>query len=345
MDSEARQKLQRLLVLSVGVAALLGLLAAGMNPDTALGTTIAIFRTRFLGIFIEAIPFLMLGTLVSGLIEAFMRREDLVRLIPRNRYLATAVGAFLGFAFPVCECGVVPVTRRLFKKGLPVSVGIAFLLAAPVMNPIVFAATFSAFGFGEVLALRYALTTVIAIGVGIFIAAFYRPQDLLLPTSMAAVTGGASLPTLDERPLPCKQQRSLGEGLRAAVGTAVDEFFDMARYLIIGCLLAAAMQTLIPQQILTGVGSTPVLSVATMQLLAFILSVCSTVDAFLALAFVGTFTTGAIVAFLTFGPMIDIKSTLMFLGVFKRQTVALLILLPLLASFISGVLINLWSGQ
>ena len=120
--------------------------------------TIEVFATRFLGIFIEAVPFLLLGSLTSGLIESFVKSDDIVRLMPRNRLGAALGGAFLGLAFPVCECGVVPVTRRLFSKGMPLPMGVAFLLAAPFMNPIVFASTYIAFGFGPVFIGRVLLS-------------------------------------------------------------------------------------------------------------------------------------------------------------------------------------------
>jgi uncharacterized membrane protein YraQ (UPF0718 family) len=118
----------------------------------------------------------------------------------------------------------------------------------------------------------------------------------------------------------------------------------MARYLILGSLLAAAMQTLVPQAALLAVGQGPVISVLVMQALAFVLSICSTVDAFVALAFAGSFTTGSILAFLTFGPMVDIKSSLMFLGVFQRRVVVYLIVLPLLLTLLLGVAWNLYIG-
>ena len=118
----------------------------------------------------------------------------------------------------------------------------------------------------------------------------------------------------------------------------------MARYLILGAMLAAAMQTLVPQSALLAVGRGPILSVIAMQALAFVLSICSTVDAFLALAFSGAFTTGSIVTFLTFGPMVDIKSALMFLGVFQRRVVLYLIILPLLLTLLIGVFWNLNIG-
>jgi len=299
---------------------------------------IVTFVNSFLSVFIEAVPFLLLGTLVSGLLEVFVTREDIVRAVPKNRILATISGAFLGFAFPVCECGVVPVTRRLFTKGLPTSVGVAFVLAAPVMNPIVLVSTALAFrdyNAGAVLIVgRFVVTAVVAIIVGVVFELTTQPHEVLLAGSLAPVSGGSGVAITPERP-------KLLPGLLSALRFGVDEFFDMGRYLVIGTLLASLMQTFIPQSALRELGSGPVLSVLIMQLLAFILSVCSTVDSFLALSFTGIFPTGSILAFLTFGPMIDIKSTLMLAGVFRRRAVAYLIILPMLLTLLAGVWMNL----
>ena len=115
----------------------------------------------------------------------------------------------------------------------------------------------------------------------------------------------------------------------------------MGKYLVLGAALAAGMQTLVSQDVLTSLGRGPIASVLTLQVLAYVLSVCSTVDAFLALAFQGTFTTASLLTFLTFGPMVDIKSTIMFLGVFKPRIVLYLILLPLLMTMAIGIWLNL----
>jgi uncharacterized membrane protein YraQ (UPF0718 family) len=329
------QVLVRLSLLTLGLTLVIAVvLTTGDDPATVIST----FSTRFLGIFIEAAPFLLLGTLVSGLIEAFVSREALARLVPRNRILATMMGTFMGFAFPVCECGVVPVVRRLFHKGLPMSVGITFLLAAPFMNPIVIASTLTAFGLGPVFIGRFAITAGVATVVGLVFALGARPQEVLRPASLPLISGGSGETiTLHASP----PRKALLAGISDALRLAGDEFFEMGRYLIIGSLLAAAMQTLVQQDILLALGRGPITSVIMMQVLAFVLSICSTVDAFLALAFAGTFTTGSILAFLTFGPMVDIKSMLMFLGVFKRKTVVYLIALPLLMTLLIGIWINL----
>ncbi len=298
---------------------------------------LTVFATRFLGIFIEATPFLLLGTLASGLIEAFVNKDDIARLVPRNPILATVMGGMLGFMFPVCECGVVPVTRRLYKKGLPLSTGITFLLAAPVMNPVVVASTYAAFGAGPVLYGRYLMTALVAISVGLIFAVQNRPQRILRPQALfVPITGGseAALPTVSER-------MELLPGLKKALLLAREEFFEMGRYLIFGSLLAAAMGTLALDKEIETLASNPVNSVFVMQASAFVLSVCSTVDAFLALAFANTFTTGSILGFLVFGPMVDIKSTMMFLGVFKRRVVVYLIVLPFLLTALLSIAINL----
>jgi hypothetical protein len=335
---EAKSALRRYLWAVVALALVAVVLAAALSTGQSAGTLLAIFSTRFLGIFIEAAPFLLLGTLASGLIEAFISRDDIARWMPRNPVLATITGAFMGMLFPVCECGVVPVVRRLYQKGLPLSVGITFLLAAPVMNPVVLVSTLVAFGFGPVLIGRFVITIIVAIATGLVFALNSQPQEVLRPQSWMPVMGGSGevIPVY-----AATKRKPLLVGLRDALRMAGDEFFEMGRYLIIGSLLAATMQTLLSQDMLLALGRGPVVSVITMQALAFVLSVCSTVDAFLALAFAGTFTTGSILAFLTFGPMVDIKSTLMFLGVFQRKTVVYLIVLPLLMTMLAGVWLNL----
>ncbi|MBI5928618.1 MAG: permease [Chloroflexi bacterium] len=309
------------------------------------------FTTIFLGIFIEATPFLLLGSLASGLVEVFISKDDMARVVPRNLIAATIAGGMMGFIFPVCECGVVPLVRRLFNKGIPVSMGVAFLLAAPIINPVALASTYAAYGFGEMLILRFSMGLLVATTIGLLFSLNPRPLSILRPGSVMAFAGAspqAHKPTkrLEKRNLVKVNQPTDPVHIRVqkALRFASDDFFDMGKYLVIGSLLAAAMQTLIAQSTLTKLGQGPVSSVITMQILAFVLSVCSTVDAFLSLAFRNTFTTGSILSFLVFGPMVDIKSTLMFLNVFNRKIVLYLIVLPFLMAMLIGIFINLNVG-
>jgi uncharacterized protein len=311
-------------------------------PDVAQN-----FITVFLGIFIEAAPFLLLGSIASGLIDVFVTADDIARLFPRNKVGATLVGTFLGILFPVCECGVVPVVRRLYQKGLPISSGIAFLLAAPVINPVVIASTYAAFGLSTIFWARIGFTLLVAFGTGLVFSVQPSFVRVMLPRSLAPVMGGAndegratSEPTFVPRPSSLVSVTKPPR-LQRAFGIAADDFFDMGRYLVIGGLIATALQTFVPQSALVSIGRNPVSSVLALQLLAFVLSVCSTVDAFLALSFLNTFSAGAIIAFLVFGPMIDIKSLLMFSGVFRKRIVFYLLLLPFLMALVIGVFVNL----
>lgn len=335
------------------VLVLLVLMSGTLLPDPVY-QRFQTFVTIFLGIFVEAVPFLLAGSIVSGLLEIFVKPEAVDRLVPRNPYGAAFVGSLLGFAFPVCECGVVPVTRRLYQKGLPLTMGISFLLAAPVVNPVVVMSTYAAFGFGPVLILRFVVSAIVAFTVGVI---FSRAtgDDILLPDALQSSHHHHHHHEHDEscdhdhdhhhhhhhdHDKPANFRDRFWESMQ--VGG--NDFIDMGRYLIIGSMMAALMQTLVPQSALLALGSGAILSVLTLMTLAFVLSICSTVDAFLALSFVNNFTTGSVLAFLTFGPMVDIKSALMFLGVFKRRVVGYLVILPLLLNLIGALIINYFTN-
>ena len=297
---------------------------------TWLWDKLNVFATVFLGIFVEAVPYLLLGTFASGLVEVFVDRDGMSRWVSKRPGAAAISGAFMGMIFPVCECGVVPLTRRLFKKGLPLSAGISFLLAAPVLNPIVILSTASAFGWGQMLLWRFVVSLIIAVVVGLVFSVQSEPDEVLIP----ALSGG------DHDHVHAGAGDSIGGKIRKALLITVDEFFDMGRYLIVGSLLAAGLQTFIAQSMLLSVGSGPVLSVLVMLLLAVLLSICSTVDSFVALGFTGAFSFGSVLSFLVFGPMVDIKSTIMYLQVFKRRAVAYIILIPFMMSLIAGLVFN-----
>ncbi|MEW6241979.1 MAG: permease, partial [Chloroflexota bacterium] len=262
----------------------------------------------------------------------FLPPNAIARFIPRRGGLAALTGGLLGLFFPVCECGVIPLTRRLIRKGLPLSAGVAFLLAAPVLNPIVILSTAAAFGVGKVLWLRLGLSLLIAVVTGLVFSVEADPQSVLRETHETHTH------ERDHAHTPA----SRAEKWRAALLIAIDEFFEMGRYLVVGAMLAALMQTFVPQAALLSVGQGALLSVVVMAALAILLSICSTVDAFVALGFVNTFSAGSILTFLVFGPMVDIKSMLMYSRAFRARPILYLVLIPLLMSLLSGSLINLY---
>ncbi|MBK7316369.1 MAG: permease [Anaerolineales bacterium] len=311
----------------------LSLVVSSMLPAgffALLWDRLNVFATVFLGIFVEAVPYLLLGTLASGLVEVFLDRDQMSRWISHRPVAAAVGGAFMGMIFPVCECGVVPLTRRLFNKGLPLSAGIAFLLAAPVLNPIVVLSTASAFGWGQMLLWRMGVSLIIAVVVGLVFSVEQNAANVLRPVLTSSHDHDHSL----------EANASFSEKMRRALLVTADEFFEMGRYLIIGAMLAAALQTFVPQSSLLAIGSGPVTSVLVMLALAILLSICSTVDAFVALGFLGTFSFGSVLSFLVFGPMVDIKSIIMYLQVFRRRSVAYIVAIPFLMSLLAGILFN-----
>jgi len=273
---------------------------------------------------------LLLGTLASGLVEVFLDRDQMSRWISHRPVAAAVGGAFMGMVFPVCECGVVPLTRRLFSKGLPLPAGISFLLAAPVLNPIVVFSTAAAFGWGNMLFWRMGISLVIAIVVGLVFSVERDPAQIVRPVLTLSHDHDHSPAT----------HSSIVEKFRQAFLVTADEFFEMGRYLILGSMLAAGLQTFIPQSALLAIGSGPVLSILVMLALAIVLSICSTVDAFVALGFMGTFSFGSVLSFLVFGPMVDIKSVIMYLQVFRRRPVTYLVAIPFMMSLLAGVIFN-----
>ena len=212
LETQASQSSSPNFLKFAGVTLIVLLIVAAISYQTLssgrdMSSTINIFTTRFLGIFVEAVPFLLMGSITSGLIEMFIKADDILRWLPKNKVGAAVGGTFLGIIFPVCECGVVPVTRRLFTKGLPMSMGIAFLLAAPFMNPIVFASTYIAFGFGPVFIGRFVITAIVAISVGLIIGSFAQPEEILKPQSMNTL--GKIQPNLSRVPFRSKFLRAM----------------------------------------------------------------------------------------------------------------------------------------
>jgi uncharacterized protein len=263
-------------------------------------------NTIFISILIEALPFVTLGVLISGIIQIFVTEEMIAKIMPKNKVLAVLFASFLGILFPSCECGIVPIVSRLVSKGVPISAGIAFMLTAPIINPVVLFATFIAFGSDWKMPLYRAIGAVIvAIIVGILIAFRYKEHF------HHHHSDGESSPFYKK--------------IWQTLEHAVEEFFSMGKYLIIGSLIAASVQTYIKTSTLVSIGQGQASSSIVMMALSFILSLCSEADAFIASSFRTTFSTGSLLAFLVFGPMVDIKNLMMMLATFKKRLVFMIV--------------------
>lgn len=284
----------------------------------------------------EAIPFVLVGVIVSGFIQSFITEQWISRIMPKNRLLSSLFGCSVGLLFPSCECGIVPITRRLLKKGVPLNAGIAFMLTGPIVNPIVLFSTFVAFGNDwRVVAIRAGMAFAVALIASVAVAYWFPILPLRDYSPAQQAVAAAS-----ETPAPAPPAKRFFPRMGSVLTHAVDEFFSVGKYLVLGAFIAASMQTFIPTSSLLQIGNNPVTASLVMMALAFTMSLCSEADAFIASSFRSTFSLGSISAFLVFGPMIDIKNTLMLLGTFRTKFVLALIALVAVSTFTASLLVG-----
>lgn len=285
-----------------------------LQPIKAVPQEAINVSTIFLGIILEAIPFILLGVFVSSLIQQFVSEDMVRRVIPKNPILSIFPAALLGLVFPICECAIIPVVRKLIQKGMPLHTGIVFMVSAPILNPVVYLSTYHAFKNGDFIAnSRMSLGFISAIIIGFVIFRLFSGRNVLKWSGRTSV-------------------HIQNNGKKSVIGVlhhACDEFFDTGKYLFIGAFIASLVQAFLDRGILDSIGTTPVAAPAFMMAFAFILSVCSEADAFVAASFGSSFSPGSLLAFLVLGPMIDIKNTLMLLAYFKKRfAAALLVVIP-----------------
>jgi uncharacterized membrane protein YraQ (UPF0718 family) len=278
-----------------------------MSPDSQQD-----FALAFLSILFEGAPFILLGTLISGFIDVYLPPGTMDRFLPRNRKWAVVMAGLLGAVFPVCECAVVPVIRRLVSKGLPVSCALTYMLAAPIVNPITALSTWKAFqgqGAGMMTCSRLLLGFLVAVAVGLIVMRL--PICAVLKKSLvdslaekdaknakeSDCCGGHSHDHVNPGP-----PKNHGDRLVAAFRSTIKDFVDVGVYFAIGVTITALFNTGIAPGAhwLDGLASTTTAAPAALMALAFILSLCSTSDAFIA-ATLDKFSWGSKLAFLTFG--------------------------------------------
>jgi uncharacterized protein len=283
------------------------------------------FWFSFLALAFEGLPFVLVGSLVSGLIAAFVPSRMITRFLPKNPFLATLVSGLLGLIFPVCECGVVPVVRRLLDKGLPLYCGMTYMLASPIVNPLVAISTYAAFraqqpGLNTVV--RLVSGYLVAVVVGLVVSRL-NPARLIGGQAVATRTGRRrttlSIATMPDAP-DASRGVSVGQRLIGAVQLASDDFIDTAMYFMIGAAVASVFNTAVDQKIILPLASSPILSVAAMMVIAGILTLCSSSDAFIAATFT-SFPIPARMAFLIFGPMFNFKLPFLYSSLLKKRAV------------------------
>jgi uncharacterized membrane protein YraQ (UPF0718 family) len=302
----------------------------------------------FTSIIWEAMPFIVLGVVIAGFLEELVPQRHITRFIPRNRLLAIALGGFLGLLFPMCECGIIVVMRRLLRKGVPLSVCVCYMLAGPIINVVVMLSTYMAFaknrdyGFltfaGQefsvfallMMGLRMGLGFLVAFNTSLLVDWQFRKHGnkLLSPRSIDDSA------TTDDNDAP-SQPRSVLQRMGNIAETALHDFVDVMVFLILGAFLAAFAREVMPytgfRQVLQ---QTPAVSILMMMALAILLCICSEADAFVAASFSNLCPPAAKLGFLVLGPMLDFKLYMMYTRVFRPRLIWTIILTVVVQVFL-----------
>lgn len=317
----------------------------------------------FISIFFESLPFLLLGSLISSVIETYVSNEKIAKIIPKNKVLGSIVGVFLGFFLPACDCAVIPVSKRLLKKKVPINVAISFMLASPIINPVVLLSTYNAFYRTNPLIFWYRLLfgIVIALLIGIIMGIIFGKKEVITN----------SLIDEDEECCHCHMHEEKDEDFEEFVNEFDDsdfeaechchhekheshslkndilsicrhtayDLFEVVKYLMFGALLASFVQVLLPRNILMIFNNNQILSILVLMLFAYLISLCSTSDSFVGKSLLSTFNESSIIAYLLLGPMIDIKNTIVLLGNYKKSFVWTFISLIFIVIFLLSLLV------
>lgn len=285
----------------------------------------------FLSIFFESLPFLLLGSFLSACIETYISDETVAKLIPKNRILASLVGVGLGFFLPACDCAVIPVSKRLLKKKIPIAVSVSFMLASPIINPVVLLSTYKAFykTNPEIFWYRFLFGIIISLMIGILMEFVYHGKEVIQNSS---VEDSCSYKVPNNSVFK-------NTVLSLLKHTAIDTF-EVVKYLMFGAFLASFVQVLLPRNILTLFHNNPVFSITILMLFAYLISLCSTSDSFVGKSLLSIFSKNGVIAYLLIGPMIDIKNTIVLLGNYKKSFVWTLIFLIFTIIFLISYLIG-----
>ena len=310
------------------------------------------FAKAFLSVLFEGVPFLLLGSIISGLVDVFVSSERVTKMLPRKPGPAIFMAGLLGLIFPMCECGSVIIVRRFIRKGVPVAVAMTYMLAAPIVSPIVALSTYKAFSGQQpelMVALRLGFGFLIAVAFGLIVHQLpwrrilqrgIMPDDLPVRRTGLSIAGApGDAPDFSEIVAATSPLRRLV----LAVQSATADFLDVAFYFVIGAGITSVFAVGINQEALAPLAEgQPLLSVITLMIVAALLALCSTTDAFVAATQFVPFSAASKLAFLLFGPVFDLKLFWLYGLIFKRRfviifSIALFVLIALICWIFAGV--------
>ncbi|GGH76917.1 uncharacterized membrane protein YraQ (UPF0718 family) [Pullulanibacillus pueri] len=288
----------------------------------------------YLGILLEALPFILIGTFFSGIIQVYLTEDKIRRWLPGRGVFAILPGIFITMLFPVCDCAIIPIAYRLIKKGVPTHIGALFLIVPPIINPIVILSTYYAFSTTiEVVVYRIILAFILAIGVSLTLLYLFNVQN----------------PTRERRSKHHSHEHDHNHHhhhdhnkWKATLAHGLEDFLQTSKLLMFAAFVAAGFQVFVGQHHSVDFQSNTMFTHLLMMGLAYILSICSQADAFIAAPFYPKVPMSSILAFLLFGPILDVKNTLMLFSYFKWKFVLILFMVVSLYVLILVSLIDLF---
>jgi uncharacterized membrane protein YraQ (UPF0718 family) len=255
------------------------------------------WMTVFVAVVVQALPFLVLGVLLSAIIAVFVPPTFFARALPKHPALAVPVAGMAGVVLPGCECASVPVAGALVRRGVTPAAALAFLLSAPAINPIVLTATAVAFPRNPQMVIARFVASLLAACVMGWLWQRLGRTDWLRPPAHPSSDG-------------------LSNGA-AFWGSVRHDVMHAGGFLVVGAMGAATLKSVVPASWLHAAASNQAVSILALAILAVLLSICSEADAFV-VASLSQFSLTARLAFLVVGPMIDLKLFAMQTATFGR---------------------------
>ena len=278
----------------------------------------------FISIFFESLPFLILGSLISAIIETFISNDTIAKLIPKNKILGSLVGVFLGFFIPACDCAVIPVSKRLVKKKVPLNVSISFMMASPIINPVVLLSTYYAFykSNPKIFYLRLVLGIGVSLIIGIIVGFIFKDKEIVL----------------ENHACHNHHHHNKDNKFLKIMNHTLEDLFDVLKFLMIGAFIASLFQALLPKSLFLLFNKNEILSILVLMLFAYLVSLCSTSDSFVGKTLLSTFSESSIIAYLLLGPMIDIKNTIVLMGNYNKKFVITLVFTIFIVVFLFSIM-------
>lgn len=290
------------------------------------------FSIVFSSIVIEALPFILIGAVLASFMQVYISNNIFNKIISKNKLLGSIQAGIIGVFLPVCECATVPITKGLLNKKVPLNVAITYMLAAPIVNPLVILSTYYAFdGNIKVVLLRVGVGFFIAVIAGLLMLCLSGENNIFIDNvdgelQGKCLCGCSEIDDNSSKPIRLLEHTSL-------------EFYEIGKYFIVGATLASIFQTFVPRDIIFYFENSAVLSIIILMAFSFLISLCSEADAFVASTFMNRFSLGSITGFLIIGPMIDLKNTIMLFSIFKKSFVIKLLFVVFSLCFIASALI------